>query len=485
MKYDEIIEVDLTDMLCMLCGHWKSILCTALLGAVLAAGIGKWSTKDVNITDTKETIAIQETVDEKDTITENTKEALQEELYTSYQNRIAASWEQYEACRRYLERSPLQQMDAENVCQQKNLYVISADDAKQAAYRVSLLQEAYQDMLSDDELYDALQSAVQLDTDRSFLGELISIEQRRMAEPSIYAGISDSMYQIPDSAPGIMSIRIWGGSRQECESMGRAVDEVLQTYHARLCQQIGDHTLEKLSVSARMIRKPDIIQTRLDKRQEMGECLKNIEDLENKLEALEKEQAVWKKENGVKKVYDIKWLLALGGVAGCIAGCAYFGICYLFDGKMHDPSLLSVFAGKQCYGMQGIASKKNRLCRWQMRCGREKLPVREMDELLALAEKELQLLHGEKKRLAFVSTMQSAEYTAFAEKLQLIGKSLGAELDFYTGDAYLAECLDRISSADGVIWMEQKDVSRNVQIQKIGELCGQHQVPVVMSMCVL
>lgn len=472
MGYDEIIEVDLTDMLCMLCRRWKSLLCMALLGAVLAAGCGTWVIKatDQNSTDSTE---------------ENMKEALQEELLASYQNRIAVSWEQYEACRTYLEKSPLQQMDAENICQQRNLYVISADDEKQAAYRVSLLLEAYQDMLSDGTLYAALQNAVQFDTDTAFLGELIGIEQRRMTEPSIYAGIADSMYQIPDSAPGIMAIRLWGSTWQECEDMSAAVDETLQAYHEKLRQQLGEHTIEKLTVSKKTIRKPDIIQTRLDKQREMGECLKNIEELEKQMATLEQEQSGLAQENKAEKVPDIKWLLVLGCALGIFTGCAYFGIRYLFDGKMHNPSLLSTFAGKQCYGMRSIASKTDWVLRLRLHSGMEKLPVREMDELLALTEKELQLLHGEKKKFAFVSTVQSAEYTAFAEKLQAIGENLALELAFYTGDAYLAECLDAISGAAGVIWLEQKDISKNTQIQKLGELCRQHQIPVVLSMCVL
>ena len=97
----------------------------------------------------------------------------------------------------------------------------------------------------------------------------------------------------------------------------------------------------------------------------------------------------------------------------------------------------------------------------------------------------MQLVKGNEKPFAIISSMQTAEYKVFSAKLREIGQKHNMELHFYAGDAYSAECLEVISEAQGVIWMEQKDASKNEQIRKIGELCRQHEVPVIMNLCVL
>lgn len=470
MERDEVIEVNLVDMLCMLCRHWKSIICVAIVGAALAVGIGTLELKNQ-----------EETVD-----AESTEVILEEELLTSYKNRIAVNWEQYKICNTYLEKSPLQKFNAEEVFQQTNLYAVSVEDMEQAAYRVALLQEAYQDMASDYKLYDAIRNIMDIDTEIQFLGELVGIEQKRMAEPSIYAGMSDSTYQVPDSAPGVLSIRVLGRTRQECNEMSKAVDEVLQTYYAALCGQIGEHTLEKLATSTRTIRKPDIVQTRVDMQKEMGENLKTIEDLEKKITSLEETLQKQDTEKEPKKILNPKLLFVLGILLGAIAGCAYWGIHYLFDGKMHNTELLYYVSDKSGYGLSAFSQKKKSwLEKLFIRFGTERLPVREIDELIALAEKEMQLVQGNEKPFAIISSMQTAEYEVFSAKLREIGQKHNMELHFYAGDAYSAECLEVISEAQGVIWMEQKDASKNEQIRKIGELCRQHEVPVIMNLCIL
>lgn len=473
MERDEVIEVNLVDMLCMLCRHWKSIICVAVAGAILAYGVGKLEGN------------IQEETAE--TVEAEAEDALlQETLLTSYQNRIAANWERYETNQTYLDNSPLQTYDAENVFQQIDLYGIMVEESQQAAYRVALLQEAYQDITGDARLYDALQKAMGIDTESQFMGEVMSIEQNRMAEPSIYAGMNDSEYQAPESAPGILSVKVHGRSRQECEEMSRAIYEVLRIYYEELSGQIGEHSLEKLTTSARTIRRPDIIQTRVDKQREMGESLKEIEDLEKKITALEETMEKESGEKDASKKLSPKVLVVIGIVLGGIAGCAYWGFRYLFDGKMHNTELLYYVSGKSGYGLSAFSQKKKSwLEKLWMRFGTERLPVREIDELIALAEKEMQLVKGNEKPFAIISSMQTAEYKVFSAKLREIGQKHNMELHFYAGDAYSAECLEVISEVQGVIWMEQKDASKNEQIRKIGELCKQHEVPVIMNLCVL
>lgn len=477
MELDEVIEINIMDLLCMLFEHWKYIVAAAVIGAVLAVGIGKLTMKDqeeaVNNSGQEEIEAVQE--------------ELEEELLASYENRIAVSWEKYQTSKRYLEKSPLQKLDAEEIYQQVSLYAVSVEEADQAAYRVALLQEAYQSMALDGRLYEEIRRVLGMETEIQLLGEVISIEQRRMAEPSVYAGMSDESGTVPESAPGILSVKVLGRTPRECAEMSKAAQEVLLTYYDTLRDEIGEHTLQKLSGSVRKVRRPDIVQTRLDMQREMGELLKQIDELEKQqLEFMK----VWQKETqtmekGTKKEPAFGLYLLLGALLGGAVACVCLAIQYLFDGKMHSAQTLSIITGKSGYGLSKDTDQKvswldKRLRSFQ----RGALPVRNMEELAGLAEKEMQLAGGEKP-FAVISSVSAKEYELFCEKLRTVSQAHGRKMCFYAGDACSAECLDVISGAQGIIWLEQKDVSRNGQIRKIEELCRVYEVPVLMNLCIL
>lgn len=473
MGQEEVIEVNLVDMLGMLCRHWKSIICVAVAGAFLAFGFGKIEEK------------IQEDTAEK-TEVESEDVALQEALLTSYQNRIAANWEQYETNQIYLDNSPLQTYDAENVFQQVDLYEVTVEESQQAAYRVALLQEAYQDITGDARLYDALQEAMGINTESRFMAEVVAIEQKRMAEPSIYAGMQDVSYEAPESAPGVLSVKVHGRNSQECEEMSRAIEGLLQIYHRELSGKIGKHSVKKLTTSKRTIRRTDIVQTRVDKQREMGESLKEIEDLEKKITALEETMEKESGEQDAPKKMNPKIWVVLGVLLGGIAGCAYWGIGYLFDGKMHNAELLQTASGKNGYGLQGtIEKKKNPLEKMLLCLSLAGLPIREIHELAEIGAKELQLAGDSKGSFAVISSEETREYEIFSVELKAMAETQGISLRFFTGDAYSVACLETISEVQGIIWMERKDCTKVSQIRKIKELCIQQDVPVVMNICIL
>lgn len=479
MGWDEVIEIDIKDLLWMLFHRWKIIAGAAAAGVVLAvlAGIfGMFGMKNQEAA-----VSVQEE-------TESVSTKLEEALCASYQNRIDASWERYETCRTYLEQSPLQKLDAENLFWQVDLYAVSAEEADQAAYRVALLQEAYQSMASDDRLYEEIRRVLDMESEVVLLGEVISIEQRRMAEPSVYAGMSDEGRAVPESAPGILAVKVLGRTPRECAEMSRAAQDVLLTYYDTLRNEIGEHTLKKISGSVRKVRRPDIVQTRLDMQKEMGELLKQIEELEKQQLAFEQrrmEDTAQEAEEETKKEPAFGLYLLLGALLGGSAACACLAIRYLFDGKMHSAQTLSIITGKSGYGLlkdtdQKVSWLDKRLHSFQ----RGALPVRNMEELAGLAEKEMQLAGGEKP-FAVISSVSAKEYELFCEKLRTVSQAHGRKMYFYAGDACSAECLDVISGAQGIIWLEQKDVSRNGQIRKIEELCRVYEVPVLMNLCIL
>lgn len=502
-------EINLIDMLFMLCGHWKSIACAMLAGAVLVAGIGtlKWRQQEKSEMVGAENVQSENT--ESGEMTEEAERLRKEALISSYQNRIAAGWEQYEALNTYLENSPLQRLDAENVYQQVSLYEITVEESEQAMHRMALLQEAYQDMASDETLYRAVGDSLGLDIAPQFLGELIGIEQKLIEEPLTYTGMEDNGYLMQDRASGVMTVRVLGSTSWECTRISRAIDAELQKYYQVLRGRIGKHSVEKLMLSECKIRKPDIIQKKADMRNQMMEQLKTIDDLEKKITALEEElEKDTELSIGRKKQQSAILSLVLGMLFEGACVCVYWSIHYLFDGKMHNADLLSHLSGRTGYGLRTFTDKKmnwlEKLC-----LGGVSLPIREVEELAALAETELalalerQLPEAEVQQVpgkqllerntrltnercfALISSQKLPEYEAFAKKLSESAKKQDITLLLFAGDAHSAECLDVIAKADSIIWIEKKDASAEEQVRKIRELCCLHQTSVLMNVCVL
>lgn len=502
-------EINLIDMLFMLCGHWKSIACAMLAGAVLVAGIGtlKWRQQEKSEMVGAENVQSENT--ESGEMTEEAERLRKEALISSYQNRIAAGWEQYETLNTYLENSPLQRLDAENVYQQVSLYEITVEESEQAMHRMALLQEAYQDMASDETLYRAVGDSLGLDIAPQFLGELIGIEQKLIEEPLTYTGMEDNGYLMQDRASGVMTVRVLGSTSWECTRISRAIDAELQKYYQVLRGRVGEHSVEKLMLSECKIRKPDIIQKKADMRNQMMEQLKTIDDLEKKITALEEELKKDTELSIGRKIQESVILsLVLGMLFGGACVCVYWSIHYLFDGKMHNADLLSHLSGRTGYGLRTFTDKKmNRL--EKLRLGGVSLPIREVGELAALAETELalalerQLPEAEAQQVpgkqllerntrltnercfALISSQKLPEYEAFAKKLSESAKKQDITLLLFAGDAHSAECLDVIAKADSIIWIEKKDASAEEQARKIRELCCLHQTSVLMNVCVL
>lgn len=224
-------EIDLLDMIVDILSHWKGILVTLIVGAVLMGGLSyAKSYRSIQSAQSVEEVILDKTAVEKslaeleDTMTDSDKAAV---LTTLDDER------EYFYKEKYVRESVYMQLDPLNVAQTELVYKIQAEDDLLAQQ----LGAVYENLIDSVGLYDWV--AQQTGIASEYVGELITVE--------VNSGISltDDKKLIVEGNG--LKVTLRQADEAACSQLADAVKSYIEQQQKKLVTEVGNHTLLLLS----------------------------------------------------------------------------------------------------------------------------------------------------------------------------------------------------------------------------------------------
>lgn len=451
---EDNFNVNLKDLLAECVRKLKYVLITALVFALLMAGVK--AVKNVKAykagSDTQNEIVLS-----------------QQEL--AGVNEYLLKVNDLEKMKKYMEESPSMKVDAHNIDTINIQYYVNADE--------SVSQElviAYRNFIIRGGLVSALKNSG-ISIEENYLQELVTC---------------DSVSYNSEVKNNIFNVIIYAADKQECYNIANKTADVLKAYQKTLSESVKSHDLEQIEMS--YSKTTDIS---LDKRQkdnldtliETSELIGDMDDdfsaaqLAKIKELLAKEDGA---ENGESEAVQTKTSVmssvvkyfVLGFALGAFLSLAVIVIAYIVSGKLKYINELQVRYGMRCFGGLSV-SKKNYFKKLSDKWFYSDYPSDVMlQEKLILSKIASTVRNIELDEIAVVGAFNdsvSDEISKIVEKVnergikcEIIGDILGN-----------ADAIDMLCKSKKVILAEQIGKSRIRNINQELLMCEHQNVEVV------
>lgn len=364
-------EIDLKDLICDVCLHWRSIIVGALVGLILIGAFGAYkSYKAAQVV-----VPVSEEAAKEEATTDiNTLNMIAQQ--------IIANDKFFAAQQDYFDNSVLMRNDLTEIYTQNDQYLITVD--KEHRVDLSNLVNSYTYAIQSDKLYETVAKEIG-DVDKSYVYELISvsnsiIDATDMNSENIVnvfnggntAEFSDNKGN--DSFAAIMVVSILGPSDEFTEIISQCVKDALTETSNSLDREITPHDIKLVNTGAYSkmtydyVTKKSDIRESMTKKQTAVDTLikpltedekKYVEDvadgkIEPKTSLVEKakanveEQEKQQVSTSIKDYISVKWL-AIGIIAGAFVMAAWWAFLYIVSDKFHTAEEFEHLSGMKTY----------------------------------------------------------------------------------------------------------------------------------------
>ncbi len=243
-KKSEVKEIDLTDILHRLCKQWKKIMLCSLVSAIVLAGYGWQSGRNIMSEDAG--ILAEEAV-----LTAAEEKAVLDAV--QLRNEI-------QGLEMYLENSVL--MKADPYHKNKFIMLYRIDRAK--IQKIQTLVESYFNFILNGCAADMLADSGNWKMDKSCLMELVSAYQKEYSPP--YIAVMEKPEEQADTAEALFYVEITGENASSAKEMAQDMQSVLKEYCVKLNQSAGKHRLTLINSAESVTADSGLLALQHDKK---------------------------------------------------------------------------------------------------------------------------------------------------------------------------------------------------------------------------
>lgn len=281
-------EISLLEVFFEVLLHWRGVVASMLIGAVLLGGFSfaqsyyTWKTQQDRVEKAKEQLELMmQNVTEEQTdvqvqneqneqLIEMTLEWLEKRV--TYEQRSNVNYamlydRMYLDKKEYIDESILMQMNPNSVQKSEITFLVTSDEMENS-YSI---EKVYEDIVCSGELYEAISSEMNMET--SILGEIISLEKE---STDMHVGTN------------ILRLEIVHYERESCQKISQLVIDYLMKKSEMLEFELGKHDLSVLTRSLVSVADTNIMTYQ-------SECLTDLWVIEERM-------------NGTKAAFsDVEW----------------------------------------------------------------------------------------------------------------------------------------------------------------------------------
>ncbi len=504
---EEDVELRIDDLMLYCLEHWKSIVISMLVFALVAGGIGAFRAMNVHesLTRTKS----QKSAVALEALEEENPEEIAKLDRTAH--RIALYKQLIQGKEQYLADSVLMNLDSSNVVTEQLQYMVSTtsgnmNNASIQQQNLQLIVKSYESRLANDELY---RSAGQyLGVDSAYVRELVAASDYFPQGTNVYlsaAGNGDE--DIVNSA--ILYISVKGSSVEYCDSIANYVKRRIESIGEDLNNIATPYTIKLINSTVTTGVDNTIVTTKTDAlnliktietnitaiEKDLGSDekayveAKSEEELETLLAKMETDESEATEEpeesaEEIKKTVNPvnKKFIAIGAVLGIFLAAGFWLLRYILSSR-----LVSVFALEDRYGVktyalvQGAESYKG-LSGFFRKIRYRKTHFYSCEELAKIFKAEIETLSEIKEvTKVFVASTENFEGSndAFIAALKNEIGGSGIEISSGVKIKYDPDMIISTSNADVVIVLENVGKSSNFEIDEEMRFISERKTQVI------
>ncbi|XME01226.1 hypothetical protein QYZ88_010940 [Lachnospiraceae bacterium C1.1] len=487
---DNEVELRLNDLILYCCEHWKSIVASMLIFAILLGGVGAY--KAISAQESANKTKSEKTESALLALEETASDAEKMEELDNIAHRVALYKQIIKGKENYLSKSVLMNLDSSAVVTETLQYKLSTvsgniTNSAQQQENLQLIVKSYESRLANDELYTA--AGEYLKVDSAYVRELISAYDYFPSGTNVYLSTNESMDEnITSSA--ILYVSIKGPDEKYCDSIAEYVKRRIEGIGEGLNDITTPYTITLLNTTVTTGVDNGIVNSKNDALNYIKTVETNITTLEKELSSAEVDYAEAKSDEELEtlmadtkaaeleteevkeetKVNPIsKKFIAIGALLGIFLAGGYWLLAYILSSK-----LLSVYAMEDKYGIKTYALGSGNAPKKGLSAFFRKLRYRtthfySCDELAKIFKAEIETL-SEKKEITKVFVASSENFNgsndAFINALKNEMDGSGIEISSGVKIKYDPDMIISISNADVVIVIENIDKSSNFEIDE-------------------
>lgn len=461
--YNEDYEatIDLKDLLFHLLYRWRSILLGGLVLCLLLGGYRAVKNLTTHASETETQEEYEKKVKEYQLALE--KYELDQKVY---QQNIDTYEKWLDQQNLYMEKSVLMHIDPYNKPLVSRVFYVELDknelDKFQYGENLSLdpadyVIRAYTTDF-DDSMWEPLEKLTGLD--RTYLAELYAIGA--------------------DYGTNTFSVTVTYNDLETAEKMADVIAEQMEVRHQNLGRDVAQHKLTLINETSTYAIDSGLASVQKGNADTVNTYTQYILDNRNYMESTEKPEEPEKaKVERVSVMNGLLKFLVLGFAGGIFLMAAFYGVKYLLTGVLRNGREIREQYGYQLLGVYSRSEKKrflpfvDRLLERMEGTG-NKIPEETVSQCVAA---NIINLAGEKRNLLLTGTIS-------CEKLERVARSVSSELK----DVQLQvmadmnrspETLRQLAQCDGIVLVEERNVSKNSAVQVEQELIEAVKVPVI------
>ncbi len=487
---EERRTIALKELLMYIFLKWRSMLCWAVVIAVLFGGIGYIKTyKNVaessnqengpdssqyekQLTD-GEIAEVEEAVDNYETY---------EEAYTNY--------------KQYNEKSLKMQIDANNVPTQKIIYRISDNQD------IINIGDTYVELFPNSNVSQIVLENSDWEISPSYINELITVSNSHLDTIALNGQSISSATEMANENPlsVLLTIQIIADTKEHCNLIGNAVEEEIDALTTELQNEFGNFAIQKISSSFFQEANKDLLKEQQTSVSEMNNVSNLMRNIENSLSEEQrpyyltllnekKVQLNEKKANSDNlspiSMFSLQYLnvkyIVLGIFAGVILSGGYFLCKFLFEKHLIAQSFIIDDLGYPVLEEFSDKSKRKkfgyRVDKWiNTILGSDEKGTEEERLKLLCTKIQVYMQKEELKNICVTGTVKT-------EKTKFIEKTLEKEFErngikYCSVDSILhdAKALKSFVEMDGVVFIEQKGISLMKEIEQETKNCIKYDI---------
>lgn len=252
-------EISLIDLFAEILLHWRGMLLSALLGAVLLGAFGYMRSMQSAKVQNRMLEEQRYAAEQQKEMTEEELENIWETNRVLMENRLNETQlasvntalvykECYEEKLNYQENSPLMQLDSFHV-QRTDLTFLIQTDANNDAY---MIKDIYSDLLISASLYGYVQEQCNLEIGVDELIFLKTSGDGVLKKPNLNVQV------VQENESNVLSVKIINSDADTCRAMADAVESYIQKQCQELEDAIGKHKVVLLNRSQGDVSDPDV-----------------------------------------------------------------------------------------------------------------------------------------------------------------------------------------------------------------------------------
>ncbi len=490
------VTINLLDLLRRILRSWKFLLICMVAGAVLVDGIGYvWSAvrNRENETDTPE--AEEASLEElKEDLAD--REIVEAEAFSEM---YLTTMEHYEKDLAYAENSLKMQLDPKCVPTLTAQFFI--DSSQQPGTTTGDVVSSYAGLAVSEDVCQQILETLGWDTEEAYIAELITVDEgtgvnaisMTNEEDDATANANINM-NVNENDTNLLTITVIAEEKADCETMMDIIEQTLQEGTGELQKIYGNFDLTLLQRQYVEKADADLMAYQVNQLSGLNKLRNTITNITSSFSDDQLEYYFALISNGMAdldddlteeelltedaaasspKIFNIRYIL-LGLFLGLVAACAWILLRYILAPNLrvkddleevyHFPMLGSLPDGDQKGFLRGDAQNKyTPKERMEMICS----------GIQIAAEK------GNMQSVYLTGTAGDEESKQVMEQIQTSMQGQDVKISWGRSVACDPASLEAMTSADGVVFVEQIDHSPYADIQKEAEFCEMYHVPVI------